>query len=248
MRIAVLSDIHGNLSALDAVLADVERRGADVTVDLGDVVSGPLLPAATVDRLMALGLPTIRGNCDRLLLDLPLERLGASDRHAAMSLEARHLAWLRALPATLRIADDVLLCHGTPESDLTYWLESVDDRGARQATEIEVRDRGGHARFSLALCGHTHMPRIMRLGDGRTIVNPGSVGLPAFAEDTPSPHVIEAGSPHARYAIVERTRAEWRVELHAVPYDWEPMAHLAHENGRADWAIALRTGRTLQGG
>ena len=248
MRIAAIADVHGNLPALDAVLADIARRGADLVVNLGDHCSGPLLPLETAERLIPLALPTVGGNCDRQVADAPLEAMNASDRFAATLLGAPHVAWLRGLAPTLRLTDDVLLVHGTPESDLTYWLESLDDRGARQATEIEVRDRADGVYFSLALCGHTHNPRMIRLGDGRTIVNPGSVGLPAFGDETPSPHVIEAGSPHARYAIVERAGAEWHVALHAVAYDWEAMARLAHENGRDDWAIALRTGRTRQGG
>lgn len=248
MRIAAIADVHGNLHALEAVLADIARRGVDVVVNLGDHCSGPLLPVETAERLMALGVPTVGGNCDRRIADGSPSTMSPSDRHAAALLADPHVAWLRGLTQTLRLGDDVLLCHGTPESDLTYWLESVDDRGARQATEIEVRDRTEDVHFSLALCGHTHMPRIIRLGDGRTIVNPGSVGLPAFTDEAPSPHVIEAGSPHARYAIVERAGAEWCIEMHAVAYDWEAMARLADENGRDDWAIALRTGRTRQGG
>jgi hypothetical protein len=75
------------------------------------------------------------------------------------------------------------------------------------------------------------------------IVNPGSVGLPAYADDHPVPHKVETGSPHARYAIVERSAGTWQATPIALCYDWAAAARTAKERGRADWATALRTGR-----
>jgi len=126
MRIAVIADIHGNLPALDAVLADIAARGVDLTVNLGDIVSGPLFPRETADRLMPLGLPTIRGNHERQLLTHGPDRIGLSDRFARAALTASHKAWLASLPETLRVGNDILLVHGTPASDLEYFLETVD--------------------------------------------------------------------------------------------------------------------------
>lgn len=243
MKIAVLSDIHGNIGALDAVLADIERRGVDVTVNLGDIVSGPLCPAETADRLMPLHLPTIKGNHERQLLTTAPDRMNASDRYAAAMLDAEHRAWLTSLPAQLELTDDVLLVHGGADSDLTYLLETVEPSGRRAATSDEIASRMTGVRASLVLCGHTHLPRDVRLGDGRRIVNPGSVGLQAYADVHPHPHTNENGSPHARYAIVERTPSAWDVELLAVDYDWERAAMLAEGRGRPEWARALRTGR-----
>src|SRR6202042_3518788 len=94
MKIAAVSDIHGNLFALDAVLADIDRRGVDLIVNLGDILSGPLLPAETAERLMALDLPTIRGNHERQVLTLDPERMGASDRHAFDALGESHRTWI----------------------------------------------------------------------------------------------------------------------------------------------------------
>jgi predicted phosphodiesterase len=243
MKIAVLSDIHGNIGALDAVLADIERRGVDVTVNLGDIVSGPLHPAETADRLMPLRLPTIKGNHERQLLTLAPDRMNASDRYAAAMLTAEHRAWLTSLPAQFELADDVLLLHGGPDSDLTYLLETVEPSGRRAATPDEIAPRLPGIRAALVLCGHTHIPRDVRLPDGRRIVNPGSVGLQAYAEVHPHPHTVENESPHARYAIVERTASVWNVELLTVEYDWEGAAVLADSRGRPEWARALRTGR-----
>lgn len=243
MRVAILSDIHGNIAALDAVLADVERRGADAIVNLGDILSGPLFPCETADRLMALDLPTIRGNHERQLLTLHQDRMGASDRYTDSVLQPRHRDWIAALPESLWLADDVLMVHGAPGEDLCYWLETVEPAGLRAATADEVESRAGGVAAPLILCGHTHIPRIHRRPDGGMIVNPGSVGLPAYADDHPVPHKVETGAPHARYAIVDRTADGWRAEPIAIPYDWEAAARAADAREHADWAMALRTGR-----
>ena len=99
----------------------------------------------------------------------------------------------------------------------------------------------GKVSASLILCGHTHQPRIRQLDDGRLVVNPGSVGLPAYDDNHPHFHLVETDSPHARYALLERQNGRWNVELRNVAYDWESAAAQADRNGRPDWADALRT-------
>lgn len=242
MKIAVLSDIHGNIAALDAVLKDAAAAGAEQIVNLGDICSGGLFPAETADRLMALALPTIRGNHERQVLEGEFDAMGLSDRHAATSLSQAQRDWLASLPPTLWLTPDVLMVHGTPESDLVYFLDTVTSEGVRAATRAEIEKRATDAPASLILCGHTHVPRIATLADGRMIVNPGSVGLQAYSDTKPFPHVIETGSPHARYAIVTKQAGHWAAELRAVEYDWEQAARDAAVNERADWAKALRTG------
>ena len=88
------------------------------------------------------------------------------------------------------------------------------------------------------------MPRLVRLADGRTVVNPGSVGLQAFSDAEPVNHAIEVGAPHARYAVLERAKAAdpWRVSFRVVAYDWNAAGARAKEKGRDDWAQWLRTG------
>lgn len=243
MKIAVISDIHGNVAALDAVLADAATRQVDQIVNLGDICSGGLFPRETADRLMPLELPTIRGNHERQLTDQPRKRMGISDRHAADTLDPKHLAWLAALPPTLRLSDDVLLVHGTPDSDLTYFLETVTEDGLREATRVEAKQRAGSVDTAVILCGHTHLQRIMVLDDGRMIVNPGSVGLPAYDDDRPYAHLVESGSPHARYAVLSNDGEGWSADFVVVEYDWEQAARDAEANGRTDWSRALRTGR-----
>lgn len=244
MRIAAISDVHGNLTALDAVLADAAAFAPDVTVNLGDLLSGGLWPRETADRLRALDLPTVRGNHERQLLELPPGRMGGSDRRAHESLRAEHRAWLASLPVTLELPGDVLAFHGTPTDDLTYLLDTVEPGGAREATVAEVVARlGEEASRPLLLCGHTHLARALRLPGGGLVVNPGSVGWPAYDDDTPHPHVMEAGTPHARYALVDDDAGRWEVTFRAVEYDWEHAAQAAQSHGRPDVARALRTGR-----
>lgn len=244
MRIAALSDIHGNLPALDAVLADIGRRGCDLVVNLGDIVSGPLWPRETLERLLPLELPTIAGNHERQLLGEPAT-LAPSDAHARRTLTPAQLDWVRALPPLLRI-DDVLLCHGTPGSDVDYLLDDIAAPVLRPADADHVAARLAHpaaAGAGLVLCGHSHTPRALRLADGRLACNPGSVGLPAFATGWPVPHRAETGSPEARYALLERRGDQWQAQLLAVPYRHDEAAARAAGLGRPDWAHALGHGR-----
>jgi predicted phosphodiesterase len=238
-RIAVLTDIHGNLPALEAVIADAEAQGCTRFANLGDSLSGPLWPAETADLLMHLGWPTIAGNHERQLLTFDRARMGASDTFARQALNDGHLQWLASLPPTLDLSRDVLLCHGTPTDDLEHFLHTVNGGTAREASDSEIWDRAGDRREALILCGHTHLPRIVALEDGRTIANPGSVGLQAYDDDHPSPYRVEKGDPLARYAIIDGTD----VTLRAIAYDHETAARRADINGSAAWAIALRTGR-----
>jgi predicted phosphodiesterase len=252
MRLALVSDLHGNLPALEAILADLADLRVDQVVNLGDIVSGPLWPAETVERLRPLGWPTIRGNHERQALDADAARHGQADAFAARELGPVQRAWLHALPPTLRLGDEVLCVHGTPDDDLRPLLETADPAvrpaGIRPATVPEVERRlAGAMRgvpHALIACGHTHTPRAVQLDDGRLVVNPGSAGQPAYEVDAaPKPHRVEMGTPHARYAIVERRPAGWQVAFRALVYDHEAAARRALANGRPDWADLLRTGR-----
>jgi predicted phosphodiesterase len=264
-RIAIVSDIHGNLPALEAVWAEIERAAPTRIVNLGDIASGPLWPRETVQWLMARAAAdparwrTIAGNHERQALAADIARMGASDAYAARALGAPERAWLAALPAAQWVDDEVLLCHGTPADDLVYFMETVVagfgvDRhpGVRAATAAELSARAaetpaGGSRSGLAaaliLCGHTHVQRAMAVPGGPRIVNPGSVGVQAYDDVHPLPHVIENGSPDARWALAERDRhGAWHVQLRTTPYDWPSAVARAQSNDRGDWADALATG------
>ena len=160
-----------------------------------------------------------------------------------MQLDRSHLDWLANLPPTMVYRDEVFLCHGTPISDTAYWLERVTDDAIIQATPIEdVEAEASGITASLILCGHTHIPRVVRLRDGRLVVNAGSVGCPGYNFDKPVFHKMQAGTPDACYAIVERTRLGWSTTFRYVPYDHASMAEMARRNGLPDWAGALATG------
>jgi predicted phosphodiesterase len=244
MRFAAIADVHGNVLALEAVLDDIRAQGISDIVNLGDAASGPLDAARSIDLLIECGAVSIRGNHDRYLIDRPREKMGSWDRPAFDQLEERHLAWLRDLPPTRVFADKVFLCHGTPASDETYWLEEVLPDGHVRLSPSETIARAAHGiDHALILCGHTHLARAVRLADGRMIANPGSVGSPAFRDVHPHPHVIEVGTPDACYAVLELKSDRWQVAFRQVPYDPRAMARLAQEKREADWASALDTGR-----
>lgn len=242
MKIAALSDIHGNLFALEAVLEDVRDRGVDLTVNLGDILSGALLPSETADRLMALGLPTISGNHERQVLSGSSERIGDSDRHAHENITQSQRAWIEGLPSVLHPAEGVFMCHATPYNDVDCYLEDLIEGELRPAPMRRVEERSRGCDAPLILCGHSHIPRVVRLASGQLVVNPGSVGIQAYQGHHPGPHVVEIGSPHARYAILESTPRGWQAELIAVPYEWDAASAVARRNGREDWARALATG------
>jgi putative phosphoesterase len=244
MRIAILADIHGNVRALRAVMEDMKQVTPDRVVNLGDTVSGPLEAAETADLLISLAWTTIRGNHDRQLLDQPAEEMGASDQAAFSELKNHHKAWLSSLDAGGQV-ENLLLCHGTPDNDLVYLNETVETDGrVRIATRAEIARRLDGSSARVVLCGHSHQPRIVALDDGRLVVNPGSVGLPAYTDTKPVKHAMEMGAPHARYAVLERRKASepWQVSFRIVAYDWEGAAARAAAKGREDWAYALRTG------
>ena len=243
-RFAVISDIHGNSDALAAVLADIDALQIQTIINLGDHLSGPLAARETADMLMAREMICIRGNHDRWLVEKPLAAMGPSDRVAREQLDDRHIEWLRAMPGPQRLADGrIFICHGTPSSDTTYWMEKVTANGEvvlRFRDEIEAEAEGIAA--SLILCGHTHTPRIVRFGDGRLLVNPGSVGCPGYDDDQPVSHVVQTGNPNASYAVIEQTRGVWQVTTRNIPYDTARMVRMAENNGRADWARVVGSG------
>jgi putative phosphoesterase len=246
MRIAVLADIHGNLRALEAVRADIAKRSPDVIVNLGDNVSGPLQAAATADLLMQQSYVHIRGNHDRQVIDRAPEKMGPSDRAAHDQLNSRQVAWLATLPPTQLLGEDVLLCHGSPKDDLEYLLEQVDGDRVHLASTGRIQERLGDVQAALILCGHTHMPRTVSLPGGAVVVNPGSVGLPAYDDTWTALHYVETGSPHARYALIDWDPKVKRVEFVALEYDWESASKEAAQANRPDWAHALATGYALR--
>ena len=241
--LAVLADIHGNSLALEAVLADAGRRGVTRFANLGDIFYGPLDPGGTWRVLRDLDMPAVLGNQDRILLEGgPQWEKVPAFRAALDGIGAEGLDWLRTLPPVLRLDDGILLCHGTPKSDMAYLLEDVTTglpapRGC-EAVLADVLPEAGDC--SLVLAGHSHHPGLARCREF-LLANPGSVGLPAYDDDAP-PHVMASGSPQAKYGLITRNNGEWDIEFVSVDYDWDAASALAEKNGRSDWARWLATG------
>ncbi|MFJ8624929.1 metallophosphoesterase family protein [Kitasatospora sp. NPDC093550] len=179
-RVAVLSDIHGVLPAVEAVLAEPEVKDADLIVLTGDIACGPQ-PAAVLDLLTGLGdrAVWIRGNADRELVEY---RRGLRDSipdpigpSAARGLREDQVDLLEGLPTsvTLPVAGlgTVLFCHASPRDDEEVLLvESPAERWAQAFADVDPE-------VTTVVCGHTHMP-FTRLAAGRLVVNPGSIGMP----------------------------------------------------------------------
>jgi predicted phosphodiesterase len=242
VRIALISDIHGNLPALESVLEDTRRRDVTRIVNLGDSLSGPLLPLETARFLMKQDWVQLAGNHERQLLEFARRGGGESDAYAHAQLTPEVFEWLRTLTHSRPLDDEVFLCHGSPRSDVEYFLESLEGDHTRAATAAELTERCTLPAPRVIACGHTHVPRVMHAPSGQLLVNPGSVGLQAYEDDHPHAHRVEGGDAYARYATIEKRGGAWHAQIHPVPYDHESMARLAERNGRPGWAYALRTG------
>ena len=247
MKIALISDIHSNALALRAVISDVKGVGVDQIFNLGDIFYGPLWPRETFNLLKSVDAVTIQGNQDREIYEATPTELERRPilRFTCRDLGEEGISWLRALPKTKRVGD-VLLCHGTPQSDMIYLLEDVKNGSPNLRHDTQIEELLGDCRAPVIVCGHTHTPRAIRLATGQIVVNPGSVGLPAYEDELPYKHLMQTGSPDASYAVLEKIDGQWAVQLRKVPYDFCLAAERARELksvGANQWAQWLETGR-----
>jgi predicted phosphodiesterase len=238
VRVALISDLHGNELALDAVLADADRAGFDQLVCLGDVATLGPRPSGVLARLQARGCPCILGNHDEFMIDAPLVRRYTESKLIVDSVDATREAlsqaetdFIRTFVRTLDLGD-IFLFHATPRSNMEDLLATTPD-----ATVDEMLD-GRRARVLAG--GHTHL-QMLRQHRGMAVVNTGSLGAPfreyAFGG---TPVIL----PHAEYAIVEVTPVAIRVDLRRVAL--EPAALVAQVDG---WDNPLANGlRAMYGG
>lgn len=247
MRIAAISDIHSNVYALKAVLTDIKKRGADVTVNLGDILYGPIAPKATFELLMEHELVTIRGNQDRQIYEASEYDIASNPtmQFIISELGDEPLQWMKNLPFNFQLSEEVFLCHGTPSNDLVYLLENIDSGYACLRSDSEIVDLLNGQTSQVVICGHTHTPRTVLTSSEQLIVNPGSVGLPAYTDDEPVIHSMENYSPHANYAILELVNGSWCVQHIKVAYAYKKAVFDAQKRERNDWAHFLATGRGL---
>lgn len=228
MRIAVLSDIHGNAHALDRCLDDLASRGgADVVVAAGDLCLDGPRPKQVLKRLEAIGARCLRGNTDRLVGTADLAQLDDED--------ARGVAWVREhigdertrglgdLPFSLAFGDGedgLLVCHANPKSDDEHvWPDAYDDTLERLFDGVVQR--------TIAF-GHLHLPYV-RVWRGRTLVNVASAGLP------------KDGDPHAHYAILTWRSGGWEVQSRHVRFDVEKVVRQLRKSGIPDAGARIAT-------
>ncbi|WP_442951188.1 metallophosphoesterase family protein [Paenibacillus sp. 481] len=241
--IAVISDIHSNSYALEAVLRHIDARGIKTIVNLGDSLFGPINPLQTAQLLIDRSdMIHIMGNCDRYLLQDQMESATFQYVKSLLTPQIEH--WLRSFKKTY-IFEDILFCHGTPFADDVYLLEEVTPFGVIEKSSSALTSELAPITQSLIFCGHTHLQKSVWLPDGKWIVNPGSVGLPAYYEDIPYPHAMESMTPHAKYLTVSRHEHSWRIEHISLPYDYEQAAHIAAQHGRHDYSHAIQHGKAL---
>ncbi|MDD5426972.1 MAG: metallophosphoesterase family protein [candidate division Zixibacteria bacterium] len=227
-KIAVVSDIHGNTWALKAVLTDIKKRGIDKILNLGDSLYGPLAPAETADLLIRHDILSVSGNEDRIIIEKD-GKSGYSEtlQYVRNSLGYEHRRWLKSLPFSTTVYSDIFLCHGTPGRDDEYFFWIIFKDGKIKKAESELLDLVQAVEEPLILYGHDHTPNMVTISQSKLAVNPGSVGLQAYTDDTPYFHFMETGKPHARYSIISRENSGWVVEFFSVEYDWDTAAKTA---------------------
>jgi putative phosphoesterase len=212
MRIAVLSDVHGNLLGLDACLADLEAQGgADAIVVAGDLCLDGPKPKKVLQRIDEIGAACVHGNKDRFLVEeTPSKAFDASETAqiawTRREIGERGLTWLKDLPFAMRIGEDgneLLIVHANAVSDDEYIWPDADDR-------VLQRLIGDDAATAVAF-GHLHIP-FARNWRGKLLVNVSSAGLP------------KDGDPRAGYAIFTERDGGWQVKHRRVAFDVKKVA------------------------
>ncbi|PTY04305.1 YfcE family phosphodiesterase [Opitutaceae bacterium EW11] len=241
MRIAAIADIHSNTLALEAVLEDISGQNADEIVHLGDAFNGPIDPRGVAEILQATPMVHVRGNGERMVLSDEAGERSRSAEYARQLLDAPTLEWVRGWPLLIE-RPEYCAFHATPDNDLDYLLEELVEGGVRLKSRRDIALSLQRLSAPLLLCGHTHLPQYVRLDENRAIVNPGSVGLPAYEDVRPIPHRMQTGSPDARYAVIDIRGRELTVSHRSIPYDYRRAAELARNAGFPDWVPALMSG------
>lgn len=238
MRYAFISDIHGNLHALDLALAAIEHQQVDQILCLGDIASLGPQPREVIARLRALQIPSLMGNHETYLLQPELTEahhpwLRAAERWCVSLLNADELAFLSTFPAHLRLNPNdrtSLFCfHGSPRSNEEFLFPPTSSE-----TLSEIFDTYTDTLF---IGGHTHI-QLARQHKGQLLLNPGSIGAPfEFPRRGPNQRIF----PWAEYAIVDVTEEHLTTTLHRIPIQFEQLAQSARASGIPDVEFWLST-------
>ena len=250
MRVAVMSDIHGNCLALDKALEDLKRHPADQIVCLGDAIQGGPQPAEVVSRLRELGCRIVMGNADAWLLsgvetgneamtDERRRTLDAVREWSLAQLSTEDRGFIQGFQPTVEVeleAGHKLLCfHGSPAS--------FDDIMLPDSPQEQFFKLLGRYPADALTGGHTHVQYVRRLGsDGRFFFNPGSIGL-AYSHHQPDDGF--QADPWAEYAVLTSEGTRLALEFRRVPYDVRPLIEIYRRSGRpyAEQAAAQYSGR-----
>jgi putative phosphoesterase len=237
---AIISDIHGNAGALTAVLIDIKSRNINTIINLGDHFFGALQPEKVAEILRDNPMTCIYGNTDREIWE-NTDKDGMKRVLADLSDESK--LWLKTLPKTTTVDDLIFACHGTPENDNEYLLEKITQHGVFVYNDEELVEKTKHIKERVILCGHSHVNRVVYLSNNKIIINPGSVGLPAYLGNAEYRFAMESMTPHAKYAIISADDDRINIEQINCTYDWNEAAKMARENGNENWANFLVHGR-----
>lgn len=236
-KLAILSDIHGNLPALEAVLAEIAVEGIERVVCLGDVATLGPQPHEVIDRLRALGCSVVMGNTGAVLL-APQRDEGTMgdglsnedfDQWCAAQLRADDLVYLRTFQPTISVplGDGVtLLCyHGSPRS--------YDERITAETTDDALHEMLAETPAQLYAGGHTHQQMLRRHRDA-LVLNPGTIGM---AKDAIPPAAPIRNPSWAEYAVIASDGGQLDVSLRRVPFDLEALFAALDASGihRAQW-------------
>lgn len=243
MKIAVISDIHGNYWALSRVLKDIDTRKPDLIVNLGDSLYGPLKPNDTFKLLKSYDVISLSGNQDRAIVESsPNNSNNSTLQYVVNDLNESAIDWLKALPKTQLIQERIFAFHGTPSSDITYLLEDLKDGYRLVNEESVVETYLSGITHKIILCGHSHTPRLIQTAN-RLVLNPGSVGLQAYDDELPIYHKIESFNNLAQYCMLSLENEEVKCEQVSIQYDYSKAVKCAIENNRMDWAQWLKCGK-----
>ncbi|WP_320034126.1 metallophosphoesterase family protein [Halarcobacter sp.] len=248
MQIAILSDIHSNVYALQEVIKDIRNRNIEVVLNLGDMFYGPIEPRATYELIRDNKFINICGNQDREILEASLAQLQENPtlKYVYEDLGEEVLYWIQELQFEKIIGGTYYMVHGTYFDDTQYLLEDVSEGTVKLRSDEEIIKLTDNIETPFIFCAHSHLPRIHKLNSGQIVINPGSVGLQAYKEELPTKHKMENNTPDAAYTILTIEDNQYNIEQVRVAYDFEKAALKAEENGREDWAYALRTGKVLE--
>lgn len=247
-KFAILSDIHSNIFALEAVVKDARAKGFTAFINLGDILYGPIAPRQTYEYLQSLNAITISGNQDRQIYEATEAEIESNPtmQFILSELGQEPLTWMKQLPFDLQITTDIYACHGTPSDDLVYLLEDISTGRPIVRPDAEIIEKLNGISSPIIICGHTHTPRCVELSTGQIVINPGSVGLQAYTDDEPNVHSMQNYSPKASYATLQKASEDkWDIVFHKVTYDVESAVNAAKKRGRNDWVHFLSTGRCL---